>query len=213
MAGETTLTIVGNLTADPEIRTIGSGATVANFTVASTPRAWNRQTNQYEDGQALFMRCSAWRDMADHIAQSLKKGTRVIVMGRLQQRSYQAQDGSNRTIVELQVDEIGPSLRYAVAAVARQSKSNGVRQGQSYSGGSTYGNPQQSGLAAGRAATTRHRPIQPATAVAGTGPVGLAATGATVRRFRRGPRILGKEKYHGHHHRGHSGIAIDAEPS
>lgn len=145
MAGETTLTIVGNLTADPEIRTIGSGATVANFTVASTPRAWNRQMNQYEDGQALFMRCSAWRDMADHIAQSLKKGTRVIVMGRLQQRSYQAQDGSNRTIVELQVDEIGPSLRYAVAAVARQSKSNGVRQGQSYSGGSTYGNPQQSG--------------------------------------------------------------------
>ena len=145
MAGETTLTIVGNLTADPEIRTIGSGATVANFTVASTPRAWNRQTNQYEDGQALFTRCSAWRDMADHIAQSLKKGTRVIVMGRLQQRSYQAQDGSNRTIVELQVDEIGPSLRYAVAAVARQSKSNGVRQGQSYSGGSTYGNPQQSG--------------------------------------------------------------------
>lgn len=145
MAGETTLTIVGNLTADPEIRTIGSGATVANFTVASTPRAWNRQTNQYEDGQALFMRCSAWRDMADHIAQSLKKGTRVIVMGRLQQRSYQTQDGSNRTIVELQVDEIGPSLRYAVAAVARQSKSNGVRQGQSYSGGSTYGNPQQSG--------------------------------------------------------------------
>lgn len=212
MAGETTLTIVGNLTADPEIRTIGSGATVANFTVASTPRAWNRQTNQYEDGQALFMRCGAWRDMADHIAQSLKKGTRVIVMGRLQQRSYQAQDGSNRTIVELQVDEIGPSLRYAVAAVARQSKSNGVRQGQSYSGGSTYGNPQQS-VAAGRAATTRHRPIQPATAVAGTGPVGLAATGATVRRFRRGPRILGKEKYHGHHHRGHSGIAIDAEPS
>lgn len=91
MAGETTLTIVGNLTADPEIRTIGTGATVANFTVASTPRAWNRQTNQYEDGQALFMRCSAWRDLAAHIAQSLKKGVRVIVTGRLQQRSYQAQ--------------------------------------------------------------------------------------------------------------------------
>lgn len=149
MAGETTLTIVGNLTADPEIRTIGTGATVANFTVASTPRVWNRQTNQYEDGQALFMRCSAWRDMAGHIAQSLKKGVRVIVTGRLQQRSYQAQDGSNRTIVELQVDEIGPSLRYAVAAVAKQSKPNGFQnnqQGQqSYSGGSTYGNPQQSG--------------------------------------------------------------------
>lgn len=149
MAGETTLTIVGNLTADPEIRTIGTGATVANFTVASTPRVWNRQTNQYEDGQALFMRCSAWRDLAAHIAQSLKKGVRVIVTGRLQQRSYQAQDGSNRTIVELQVDEIGPSLRYAVAAVAKQSKPNGFQNNQqgrqSYSGGSTYGNPQQSG--------------------------------------------------------------------
>lgn len=142
MAGETTLTIVGNLTADPEIRTIGTGATVANFTVASTPRVWNPVRGR---SGPLFMRCSAWRDMAGHIAQSLKKGTRVIVTGRLQQRSYQAQDGSNRTIVELQVDEIGPSLRYAVAAVARQSKSNGVRQGQSYSGGSTYGNPQRSG--------------------------------------------------------------------
>lgn len=84
MAGETTLTIVGNLTADPEIRTIGTGATVANFTVASTPHVWNRQTNQYEDGQTLFMRCSAWRDLAAHIAQSLKKGVRVIVTGRLQ---------------------------------------------------------------------------------------------------------------------------------
>lgn len=144
MAGETVITIVGNLTADPELRTIAS-VVVCGFTIASTPRIWNRQTNQYEDGQALFLRCSAWRDLANHCAQSLKKGTRVIVMGRLQQRSYQAQDGSNRTIVELQVDEIGPSLRYAVAAVVRQSKSNGVQQGQSYSGGSTYGNPQQSG--------------------------------------------------------------------
>lgn len=149
MAGETTLTIVGNLTADPETRTIGTGATVANFTVASTPRVYDRQSNQWYDGDAMFLRCTAWRDLAAHIAQSLKKGVRVIVTGRLQQRSYQAQDGSNRTIVELQVDEIGPSLRYAVAAVAKQSKPNGFQnnqQGQqSYSGGSTYGNPQQSG--------------------------------------------------------------------
>lgn len=147
MAGETVITIVGNLTADPELRTIASGVVVCGFTIASTPRIWNRQTNQYEDGQALFLRCSAWRDLANHCAQSLKKGTRVIVTGRLQQRSYQAQDGSNRTIVELQVDEIGPSLRYAVAAVAKQFKPDGFQnnqQGQqSYSGGSTYGNPQQ----------------------------------------------------------------------
>ena len=111
MAGETVITIVGNLTADPELRTIGSGATVASFTIASTPRTWNRQTNQFEDGQALFMRCSAWRDLADHCAQSLKKGMRVIATGRLQQRSYQAQDGSQRTVVEMQLDEIGPSQR------------------------------------------------------------------------------------------------------
>lgn len=97
MAGETVITIIGNLTADPEIRTTGSGASVASFTIASTPRTWNRNTNQFEDGQALFMRCSAWRDLATHCAQSLAKGMRVIAQGRLQQRSYQAQDGSNRT--------------------------------------------------------------------------------------------------------------------
>ena len=92
MAGETIIAVVGNLTADPEIRTTGSGAAVASFTIASTPRTWNRNTNQFEDGQALFMRCSAWRDMAEHCAQSLAKGMRVIAQGRLQQRSYQAQD-------------------------------------------------------------------------------------------------------------------------
>ena len=125
MAGETTITIIGNLTADPELRTIGSGATVASFTIASTPRSYNRNTGQWEDGQALFMRCSAWRDMANHVAQSLTKGMRVIAQGRLQQRSYQAQDGSNRTVVELQVDEIGPSLRYATAQVTRQGSGSG----------------------------------------------------------------------------------------
>ena len=111
MAGETIITVVGNLTADPEIRTVGNGSSVASFTIASTPRTWNRNTGQFEDGQALFMRCSAWRDMAEHCAQSLSKGMRVIAQGRLQQRSYQANDGSQRTVIELQVDEIGPSLQ------------------------------------------------------------------------------------------------------
>ena len=156
MAGETVITVVGNLTADPEIRTIGSGAAVASFTIASTPRTWNRNSNQFEDGQALFLRCSAWRDMAEHCAQSLSKGMRVIAQGRLQQRSYQAQDGSQRTVIEMQVDEIGPSLRYATAQVTRQSSSGnggfsgnrggynnannkgGYQGGSSYAGGAEY---------------------------------------------------------------------------
>lgn len=140
MAGETVITIVGNLTADPEIRTTGSGASVASFTIASTPRTWNRNTNQFEDGQALFMRCSAWRDLAEHCVQSLGKGMRVIAQGRLQQRSYQAQDGSNRTVIELQVDEIGPSLRYATAQVQKM-QSGGYQGGNANGGG--YQQPQQ----------------------------------------------------------------------
>ena len=140
MAGETVITIVGNLTADPELRTTGSGASVASFTIASTPRSWNRNTNQFEDGQALFMRCSAWRDMAAHCAQSLAKGMRVIAQGRLQQRSYQAQDGSNRTVIELQVDEIGPSLRHATAQVQKM-QSGGYQGGNANGGG--YQQPQQ----------------------------------------------------------------------
>ena len=127
MSGETTVTLVGNLTGDPELRTTGGGATVVNFTVASTPRSYDRNSGQWVDGQALFLRCSAWRDLAQHVAQSLSKGMRVIVQGRLQQRSYQAQDGSNRTIVEVQVDE-------ATAQVARTSMSSGFR--------ATYGAPQ-----------------------------------------------------------------------
>lgn len=135
MAGETILTIVGNLTADPELRTTGTGTQVCGFTIASTPRVWNRQANQYEDGQSLFMRCSAWRDLAGHCAQSLSKGMRVVATGRLSQRSYQAQDGTNRTVVEMTVDEIGPSLRYATAQVTKQGGHDG------YQGGSTFGNP------------------------------------------------------------------------
>lgn len=140
MAGETVITIVGNLTADPELRTTSAGAQVASFTIASTPRSWNRSTNQFEDGQALFMRCSAWRDLATHCAQSLAKGMRVIAQGRLQQRSYQANDGSNRTVVELQVDEIGPSLKYATAQV--QKMQSGSYQGGNANGGG-YQQPQQ----------------------------------------------------------------------
>lgn len=138
MAGETVITIVGNLTADPELRTTSAGAQVASFTIASTPRSWNRSTNQFEDGQALFLRCSAWRDLASHCAQTLRKGMRVIAQGRLQQRSYQAQDGSNRTVVELQVDEIGPSLRYATAQVQKM-QSGGYQGGN----GGGYQQPQQ----------------------------------------------------------------------
>jgi single-strand DNA-binding protein len=138
MAGETIITIVGNLTADPELRTTSAGAQVASFTIASTPRSWNRSTNQFKDGQALFMRCSAWRDLATHCAQSLAKGMRVIAQGRLQQRSYQAQDGSNRTVIELQVDEIGPSLRYATAQVQKM-QSGGYQGGN----GGGYQQPQQ----------------------------------------------------------------------
>lgn len=140
MAVETVITIIGNLTADPELRTTSAGAQVASFTIASTPRSWNRSTNQFEDGQALFMRCTAWRDLAEHCANSLAKGMRVIAQGRLQQRSYQTQDGSNRTVIELQVDEIGPSLRYATAQVQKM-QSGGYQGGNANGGG--YQQPQQ----------------------------------------------------------------------
>lgn len=143
MAGETVITIVGNLTADPEVRTTSAGAQVASFTIASTPRSWNRGTNQFEDGQALFLRCSAWRDLAEHCARSLAKGMRVIAQGRLTQRSYEAKDGTQRTVVELQVDEIGPSLRYATAQVAKSQRGTAGAYGNpssapaGYTGGTT----------------------------------------------------------------------------
>lgn len=139
MAGETVITVVGNLTADPEMRTTRNGSTVANFSIAATPRVFDKQSNQWVDGDALFLRCSAWRDLATHCAQSLSKGMRVIAQGRLQQRSYQAQDGSNRTVIELQVDELGPSLRYATAQV--QKMQSGGYQGNANGGG--YQQPQQ----------------------------------------------------------------------
>lgn len=140
MAGETVITIVGNLTADPELRTTRNGDAVANFSIAATPRVFDKQSNQWVDGDALFLRCTAWRDLANHCAQSLSKGMRVIVQGRLQQRSYQAQDGSQRTVIELQVDEIGPSLRYATAQVQKM-QSGGYQGGNANGGG--YQQPQQ----------------------------------------------------------------------
>ena len=130
MSDETMITIAGNLTADPETRTIGSGATVANFTIASTPRVYDKQSRKWVDGQALFMRCTAWRDLADHVASSLSKGVRVIATGKLSQRSYQTQDSQTRSVTELTVDDIGPSLRHATATVTRQTASRGFKPRQ-----------------------------------------------------------------------------------
>lgn len=136
MAGETVITVVGNLTADPELRFLPSGAAVANFTVASTPRTFDRQSGEWKDGDALFLSCSVWRQAGENVAESLRKGMRVIVQGRLRQRSYETQQGERRTVVELEVDEIGPSLRYATAAVTRTpSGQGGGGQGGGFGGG------------------------------------------------------------------------------
>ncbi|GAA5037938.1 single-stranded DNA-binding protein [Microbacterium fluvii] len=125
MAGETIITVVGNLTADPELRYTQNGLPVANFTIASTPRNFDRQANEWKDGEALFLRASVWREFAEHVAGSLTKGSRVIATGRLKQRSYQDREGNNRTAIELEVDEIGPSLRYATAQVTRAAGGSG----------------------------------------------------------------------------------------
>ena len=122
MSGETIITITGNLTADPELRFTPSGAAVASFTVASTPRTFDRQTSEWKDGDTLFMRCSIWREAAENVAESLTKGTRVIVQGRLVQRSFETREGEKRTVVEMQVDEVGPSLRSATAKVTRSQR-------------------------------------------------------------------------------------------
>ncbi|BBY55829.1 single-stranded DNA-binding protein [Mycobacterium koreense] len=128
-AGDTNLTIVGNLTADPDLRFTPSGAAVANFTVASTPRIFDRQTGEWKDGEALFMRCSIWREAAENVAETLTRGARVIVTGRLKQRSFETREGEKRTVIELDVDEIGPSLRYATAKVTKVSRGGGPRGG------------------------------------------------------------------------------------
>ena len=125
MAGETVITVVGNLTNDPELRFTPSGAAVASFTVASTPRTLDKQTNEWKDGEALFLRCSIWRQAAENVAESLQRGSRVIVQGRLKQRSFETKEGEKRTVVELDVDEVGPSLKYATAKVTKASRGGG----------------------------------------------------------------------------------------
>jgi single-strand DNA-binding protein len=137
MAGETIITVVGNLTADPELRYTQGGLAVANFTIASTPRTFDRQANDWKDGEALFLRASCWREFAEHVAGSLTKGARVVATGRLKQRSYETKEGEKRTAIELEVDEIGPSLRYATAQVTRAS--GGASQGGGRSQGGAVG--------------------------------------------------------------------------
>ena len=137
MAGETPITVIGNLTADPELRFTPSGAAVANFTVASTPRTFDRQTNEWKDGEALFLNCSVWRQAAENAAESLVRGMRVIVSGRLKARSYETREGEKRTVFEIDVDEVGPSLKYATAKVSKTSRSGsgGGQGGGSFGGG------------------------------------------------------------------------------
>jgi single-strand DNA-binding protein len=137
--GDVTVTVVGNLTGDPELRFTPSGAAVANFTVASTPRILDKATNEWKDGDALFLRCSIWRQAAENVAESLQKGARVIVTGRLRQRSYETKEGEKRTVVECEVDEVGPSLRYATAKVVKGQRSGGSQFGGG--GGSSYDGP------------------------------------------------------------------------
>ena len=140
MAGEPIITVVGNLTADPDLRYVGSGIPVASFTVASTPRNLNRQTNEWEDGEAMFIRCTVWREYAENVTETLTKGMRVVVTGRLQVRSYQRNDGSQGTSIEMQVDEVGPSLRYATAKVQKMAGSaRGGNFGGNGAGGGSFG--------------------------------------------------------------------------
>ncbi|MDQ1696292.1 MAG: single-strand DNA-binding protein [Frankiaceae bacterium] len=144
-AGDTNITVVGNLTDDPELRFTPSGAAVANFTVASTPRFLDKQTNEWKDGDALFLRCNIWRQAAENVAESLQRGMRVIVTGRLRQRSYETKEGEKRTVYEVEVDEIGPSMRYATAKVNKVQRSGGSGGG---GGGGGYGGGPGGGAAA-----------------------------------------------------------------
>ncbi|MEO9322321.1 single-stranded DNA-binding protein [Nocardioides sp. C4-1] len=146
MAGETVITVVGNITDDPELRFTPSGAAVANFTVASTPRTLNKTTNEWEDGEAMFLRCSIWRQAAENVAESLQKGARVIVQGRMRARTWEDRDGNKRTNFEIDVDEIGPSLRWATAKVVRAGRSGG---GGGYGGGQGGGQGGQGGYSGG----------------------------------------------------------------
>ncbi|QRI45462.1 ssDNA binding protein [Arthrobacter phage Leona] len=144
MAGETTITVIGNLTGDPELRFTPSGSAVANFTIASTPRVFDTGAREWKDGEALFLRCSVWRETAENLAESLTKGMRVIVSGRLKSRNYETKEGEKRTVVELEVDELGASLRFATVKVQRA-----YRSGQGSGGGQSGAGPSSSGQPAG----------------------------------------------------------------
>lgn len=158
MAGETVITVIGNLTNDPELRFTPSGAAVANFTIASTPRTFDRQTNDWKDGETLFLRASVWKDQAENVAESLTKGMKVIVQGRLKSRSYDTKEGEKRTVMELEVDEIGPSLRNASAKVTRAQRAGGRQQGQ---GGNSQGWGQQPAAAPWGAPNTQSADSEP----------------------------------------------------
>ena len=154
MAGETVITVIGNLTNDPELRFTPSGAAVAGFTVASTPRTLDRESNQWKDGDPLFLRCSVWRQYAENVAESLTKGMQVIVQGRLKQRSYETREGEKRTVVELDVDEIGPCLKFATAKVTRATRGSsggggGYGGGNSGGGGGDWANAAPAGQSGG----------------------------------------------------------------
>ncbi len=139
MAGETIITVVGNLTNDPELRFTPSGSAVANFTIASTPRTFDKQSNEWKDGETLFLRASVWREAAENVAETLTKGTRVVAQGRLKSRSYETKEGEKRTSMELEVDEIGPSLRYASAKISRNQRSGGGGGNFGGGGGNNFG--------------------------------------------------------------------------
>lgn len=145
MAGETVITVVGNLTSDPELRYTQNGLAVANFTIASTPSIFDKATNEWKDGDALFLRASVWKEFAEHVAASLSKGSRVMAQGRLKQRSYETKEGEKRTSMELEIDEIGPSLRYATAQVTRASSNNNQRDNRAKANGRQQGGQQQGG--------------------------------------------------------------------
>lgn len=147
MAGDVVITVIGNLVADPELRFVPNGAAVANFTVASTPRTFDRQSNEWKDGDALFLRCNIWKEAAENVAESLTRGSRVIVSGRLKQRSFETREGEKRTVVELEVDEIGPSLRYATASVNKANRGGVSRKPAGKPADDPWGSaPQQDGF-------------------------------------------------------------------
>ena len=175
MAGETLITVVGNLTDDPELRFTPSGAAVANFTVASTPRNFDKNSNEWVDGEAMFLRCSIWRQAAENVAESLQRGMRVVVHGRLKARSYETREGEKRTVFEIDVEEIGPSLKFATAKVNRTSRQGG---GGGYSGGNQGGN--QGGSSGGTSGGGQSSPADdpwatPAPAAGGQGGAGAPA--------------------------------------